>query len=623
MLKIKHIQFALIVFSLSFVSTNIIAQDVDSIKNFQLNEIEIRAKRINLGEYSNAITKDRLNNILDNNGFSLIRKGVYFAQDIYADGFKRGDINVVVDGERYHSACPNRMDSPLIRVNPLELSSVELVKNGCNIQSGLAGIVQFRRTVPEKEMKIRANISGSAGAMDGLDLAVATDLENHRISFRYAEGNPYKDADGNSFKDSYGYKDNFKYKLAEAMFRGALKDISYGMSFTYTDNVSFPYLRMDERLNWVYSAFAKYENHKVYFNYTHHIMDNALRVSPMFMETDAKNLTIGAIGDFYEVVYRNWDADNVFRSPKFDFTNQLIPNVSSYLVNLFKMFKLSEFIIHSKLGMSYQNVGETERQAFYQTVHKDAGTSRLFPIFSLGASYTKTISNNLGAGFMIEVNSEAPETETMFIAVKKPLGKPFWSGNPTLTQPIKSTLRGSVNYSNFVLELYGTQVWNYVNLTKVNSNGSMFLSYNNIDAIMLGANLNGKYEFVEIDASYIWAKNNTDDSPLAEIPPLRVATKLVSPEFSGFRVQLKHTYNDSQLRIDEFLTERATTSWNRFDVGINYNWNNFGIALDVDNITNAQYYQHLSFLRDPFASGKNIHEPGRVFRVTLKTNNLF
>jgi len=619
----RYSKFIILFISVFFFSTELISQNEDSLKNYWLNQVEIRAKRISLGEYSNEITKDRLNNILDKNGFSLIRKGVYFAQDIYADGFKRGDINVVVDGERYHSACPNRMDSPLIRVNPLELSSVELVKNGCNIQSGLAGVVQFKRSLPEEDLNIKANISVSGGAMEGMDLAIAGDFKNQRISFRYAEGKPYEDADGNSYVDSYGYKDNFKYKLAEALFRGNVNNISYGMSFTYTDDISFPYLRMDERLNWVYSAFARYKKHKIYFNYTHHIMDNALRVSPMFMETDAKNLTIGVIGDFYEVVFRNWDVDNIFKSPSFDFTNELIPNVSSYLVNLFKTFEFSKILIHSKLGISYQGVGETEREDFYSLVHSNIEINRLFPIFSLGASYTKSISNNFGGGIMLEVNSEAPETETMFIAVKKPMGKPFWSGNPTLDQPIKSTIRGSLNYSNFVLELYGTQVWNYVNLTKVNSNGSMFLTYDNIDAMMLGANLNGEYKFIEVDASYIWAKNNKNDSPLAEIPPFRVATKLVSPEIRGFRVQLKHTYNDSQLRIDENLTERTTTSWNRFDIGIIYNWNNFGIALDIDNIVNAQYNQHLSFLRDPFASGKNVFEPGRVFRITMKTNKLF
>ena len=136
-----------------------------------------------------------------------------------------------------------------------------------------------------------------------------------------------------------------------------MTNINYGMSFTYTDNISFPYLRMDERLNWVYSAFARYKNHKLYFNYTHHIMDNALRVSPMFMETDAKNLTIGAIGDFYEAVYRNWKADNYFKSPTVLITNDLIPDVSSFILNLFKTYDVSDLTLPSKLGFSYQSVG--------------------------------------------------------------------------------------------------------------------------------------------------------------------------------------------------------------------------------------------------------------------------
>ena len=44
-------------------------------------------------------------------------------------------------------------------------------------------------------------------------------------------------------------------------------------------------------------------------------MDNDLRNSKMLMVTGAQNLTIGIIGEFYEVVFRNWDADNRFTMP--------------------------------------------------------------------------------------------------------------------------------------------------------------------------------------------------------------------------------------------------------------------------------------------------------------------
>lgn len=39
------------------------------------------------------------------------------------------------------------------------------------------------------------------------------------------------------------------------------------------------------------------------------------------------------------------------------------------------------------------------------------------------------------------------------------------------------------------------------------------------------------------------------------------------------------------------------------------------VTLEVDNITDELYYQHLSYLRNPFASGSSVWEPG--ITVTL------
>ncbi len=39
------------------------------------------------------------------------------------------------------------------------------------------------------------------------------------------------------------------------------------------------------------------------------------------------------------------------------------------------------------------------------------------------------------------------------------------------------------------------------------------------------------------------------------------------------------------------------------------------VTLEVDNITNESYYQHLSYLRNPFVSGASVWEPGMT--VTL------
>lgn len=614
--------FLSVIFILTF-SITIKSQNEDSLKNYWLSPVEIQAKRVNLGELSNKISKDNLENILGKNGFSLIRKGVFFAQDIYADGLKKGDINVVIDGERYHSACPNRMDSPLTRINPLELESVDLSKNSSNIQSGLGGFIQFNRQAPSAVTGVKAELSVLAGAQEGVDFAVLGDYSNHRISLRYSNGSPYVDGENNTFKDSYNYKENFDFTLAEGSIRGKYNLLSYGASFSYTEDVSFPYLLMDERYNRVYSAHLRYDKHKVYCNYTDHMMDNDLRNNTMIMRTSVSNLTIGAIGNYYEVVYRNWDADNFFRNAQMNLTNDLMPNVSTYLVNLFHSMDFNNIKLHGKLGLSYKSAGEESRKVLYEEVYDDVNLDRYFPLFSVGASYLTALTNKIGAGMMLELNSESPETESLFIGVKKPGTKPAWVGNPTLDQPIKASLRGLLSYSDLSVELFASQVWNYSNLVKSTANEKNYLTFANVDAQMLGTNIYYNHENIELGVSYVWAKNTTNDSPLSEIQPLSISTKLISPEYYNLVGYIRHTYNDAQLRIDELLNEGKTPAWNKIDLGINYSWSNLSVSLDVENILDHNYYQHLSFLRDPFSAKSNVFDPGRTFRVTFKTNQLF
>ena len=148
MLNLSRQRLSLCMFFLGGCFSLLLGQKEDSVKVYALPSIEITAKKISFADKNLDPSKERLGGIFESNGFSLIRKGVFFAQDIYADGLKRADINVVVDGERYHTACPNRMDSPLTRVNPIELASVDLVKTNGDLLSGLGGVVKFHRKVP-------------------------------------------------------------------------------------------------------------------------------------------------------------------------------------------------------------------------------------------------------------------------------------------------------------------------------------------------------------------------------------------------------------------------------------------------------------------------------------------
>lgn len=593
------------------------AQDADSIRSYWLTPIEVTAEKTKWSEAEFPTERDNFENILNRGGFELVRRGVFFAQDIYSEGFKRADINVVVDGERYHSACPNRMDSPLTRVNPLEMEKLDMVKSALAQQAGLSGVLSFYREKPKDELRIKSALSGSAAAQQSIDGAMSIEKNNNRLSLRYATGLPYDDADGESFESLYGYEKNFAYQLAEVSYMGKQNDWEYGTAFSYTDNVSFPYLRMDERVNRVYSSFLSYKDNKIYFNYTDHVMDNDLRVSPMFMESAARNFTLGAVGRYYEVVYRRWDANNIMITPMMSISNHMVPNVSNITATLYDKIELDDFTLSGKIGLAHFSLGDEDRKSFYEQLYTDAETSRFFGTFALGAGYSSLINDEIGYGVLLEAASVAPETETMFIAVKKPMGNPAWVGNPAIDQPVRSTLRTSVNYETLRLEAFGTYVWNYVNLENAAAGGSKFLTYQNVDALLSGLSVHGAWRYYEFNAAYTWAENKTNSTPLAEIAPLSVTSKIILPEVLGVKTVIRHTYNDAQTRVDENLNESATPAWNRFDIKLVYAWNKIKLSLDIGNVTNERYHRHLSYLRDPFASGVNVYDPGRSVRLNI------
>ncbi|MEN8194222.1 MAG: hypothetical protein ABFS12_15485, partial [Bacteroidota bacterium] len=604
----------LCIFFLTGSSSLLLGQMEDSIKVYELPSIEITAKKISFGEKNLDPSKERLGGIFESNGFSLIRKGVFFAQDIYADGLKRADINVVVDGERYHTACPNRMDSPLTRVNPIELESVDLIKSSGDLLSGLGGVVEFHRAIPSENPKFQTGISGNAAAQNSVDAAFKFEGYSHMATLRYSTGSPYTDADGRSFKDhQYGYKDNYNYTLAEGSFQGVQKDFRYGGSFTYTEDVMFPYLLMDERLNEVYSAFFSYKNNKIYFNYTDHLMDNEMREGQMTMTTAAKNLTAGVVGDFYEVFYRNWDSDNEFTQRASGNTvleNHLIPNTKKISANIHDKFTFARFGISGKVGIVNQSMNDPDRESFFSSIHSDPSYNRWFPSFGLSLSYTNAIKNKIGYGFMLETASDAPALEELYISVQKPMTKPNWSGNPNLNQAVKGGVRAMLTYKNISLDVYYSQIWNYVNLTKIPGEKPV-QTYKNVDAQLLGTNFSFTSEYADLILSYTYGKNLTNDSPLSEIRPFESTLKLRSPEFWGMGLFANITYEAEQTRVDYMLSESTTPAWYRADIGIKYELDNLRINLEVENVTNQLYYKHLSFLRNPFASGAHVFEPGR------------
>jgi len=613
----KHILLSHLVL-VSLLSSAALSQ-TDSVRVYWLSPIEVTANRIFLGQQSSPTTKDNLATVFSQNGFALIRKGTFFAQDIYADGFKRGDLSVVIDGERFYNSCPNRMDSPLTRINPLEMVTVDMVKTSSALQSGLAGSVNFHRTVPRDPLRITAAASGASGASETFDLTGLVEGSAHRLTLRRSAGVPYLDADGRDFKTLYGYRENYRYSLTEGSFQGRQGELRYGGGYTYTENVSFAYLLMDEIYNKALNAFVSYEDHKLYFNYTDHLMDNSLRVSAGSMTTHAYNVTAGLVGDFYEATYRYWDANNSIITPMTRIDNQLMPGLNVFSAKAQETFRLDPVTIRARLGLQYNAVGERSRLDFHRKLYPDATSTRWFFLFGALVQSQTSFGKNWALGGLLDVTTNAPETEYLYVGVKKPMGKPWWAGNPELKQPVRATLRTSLNYSHVAqLELYGSYVWDYVYLTDRSLNSTSYVTYTNIDALLLGFNLSAEWDYAAVKLFYTWAQIEETRSPLSEIYPLRLEGTLTTPVFYGLSALGKVTYHAPQGRVDVDLDETPTPSWVKIDLGVTYRLEPLFFQLEVENLTNELYAQHLSYMRDPFSSGVRVIEPGRFFRFSIR-----
>lgn len=606
-MKIRNI---LILFIIIAASGDLYSQDADTVMTYQLSPVEVTARKTIMTESVLDPSKDRISGIFNSNGFSLIRKGVFFAKDIYVDGLKKNDVTVTIDNERYHNACPNRMDSPLTRVNPIELESVELIKTSGNLLSGLGGSVNFHRKEPEKEFTAKVGISGNAIASESADFAVKLEGMSHNVTARYVTGKPYKDAEERTFADLYGYKENFTYQLQEVSFQGMQGDFRYGGTFTYVRDVSFPYLLMDEKDNKVFNGFVSYKKHKLYFNTTHHIMNNELRVSPMFMETDARNVTIGLVGDNYELFYRRWDAFNVMSGMFGKLNNHLIPNAKTISAAVNKQFSFESILIEGKLGVVNERTEDSNNESIYLDVVDQPELNNIYPVIGLSVEYSGMIEREIGYAFMIESALTTPSTEELFISVKKPMTNPNWIGNPNLKQPFKIGLRSMFNYGNSNLELFYTNLTNYVNLYRINGIKPI-LTYTNVDAYLIGINASFRSEYFDFNASYTYAENRSNNSPLAEIRPFESRVKFKVPAVFGVNFYVAVQFQSEQNRVDLSLGERTTPSWYKADIGLRYSYKRFDLNLEFENITNQLFYQHLSYLRDPFSSGMSVFEPGR------------
>jgi len=648
-------------------------------ENLLLEEITVRGQNeppreesLTIREVRESSAKDVGEALKQVEGMSYVRKGA-IANDVVLRGFQRDNINVLIDGVRLHGACPSRMDPPAFHVDFAEVDQIKIVKGPYDVENpgSLGGLVDVKTRSAKKG--IGGDLGLTYGSFNSINSSVnasyGNDLYDGLIGYAYKRSDVPESGNGKLITDIYPAASPNRYlpstynsrayeintvwtKLGLNPTADSRTELNY--SYQDADHVLYPYLKMDanydrtNRLNWNYkiekiSPLVKELKLQAYWDKVNHLMDDRLRVSSLgktrsySMQTDATTQVAGAklngtfaVGpgslktgiDYYN---RNWNALNrrAMFTPAQPYTAlRMIPDV--YADNL-GFFTDYEMPLTDRLRLKAGLRGDLtwiETHAANPLVPEGTDTDFESISGNIQLTYVPLEGVELFTGF--GRSGRVPDAQELYIIVPAAPPAVTWRGNPDLDSTVNHQGDVGVKYSNdsfFVsASLFYSDLHDYVNFY---SQSATVKSYQNIHASMWGGELGSQialaYDlFLKGSLSYTQGENKDADTPLAEIPPLRGSVALRYDNGSWF-MEMAEYMAKRQDRVDSGLNEQETAGWATTDVKAGLNYQALSVIAGVDNLFDKQYYNYLSYLRDPFASGvgNKVPENGRNIYLTL------
>jgi iron complex outermembrane receptor protein len=611
-------------------------------------------------------------------GVYKIRKGG-IANDFVLRGFPSKDLNVLIDGQRIYGACPNHMDPAAFHVDFSEVDRIEIGKGPFDVknQGSLGGVVNIVTRKAERGLHATGNLSaGSYGFVNPSAVAsYAREAFSVLGGFSYRLSSPYTDGSGKRFTESVNYRtdlmDSDAFEIGTAWgsvsaspFSGHLAQLSYTRQ--QADHVLYPYLQMDavyddtDRLNAGYqinnlSGLVRSLRFQAYFSKVDHWMTDQYRTSSMSLpreysmgtlagtevlggkfETLLQDVTIGL-----EAYHREWDGTTQMAgsgyAPQFS-----IPYVRTDSFGLYSEYSksLSERLklnlggrLDSLTTAADESRANTNLYYAYNSTRRTSATNN-FPSGNARLVYRSAFGMEVGGGVGHTVR--VPDARERYFALKR-MGSD-WVGNPELKPSRNTGFDGTVSFrhQSLLLEsnLFLDYIDDYVSVipkSKVNMTPGVMnataRSYQNVNARMHGGEflisyLFTKRLFVSSDLSYVRGTRDIApekgilDSDLAEIPPLRSRTSM-RYDTGIFFGEVEGVFEGAQTDVDSTLGEQPTAGYGVANLRGGVNYKKLSLKLSLNNLFGRQYYEHLSYQRDPFRSGARVYEPGRNFLVNL------
>ena len=606
-------------------------------------------------------------------GISSVRKGA-IANDIVLRGFGRDDINVLIDGTRLHGACPNRMDPGSFHVDFAEIEKVSVQKGPFDVRNpgSLGGMVNIKTITPQRGWHATANTF--AGSYENINTSMNASYGGDKMDtlfgYSYRYGLPYKDGDGNRITEqeplassANRYKDDeiddkaYSIDTYWSQFGFNIEDmhrIKISYSRQEAQDVIYPYLLMDavydntDRFNIAYEGkdFSGVINKleaQFYFNQVKHDMTDWRRASSLgwaqgyMMRTFAETYTYGGkiglelcLGDGMlsfgmDYYMRNWDAETTLPTG----TQDSVPDVDMNNTGFY--FEYAQDVIE-KLSLTMgarfdhnKTRAGKDRSGLYNQYHHttDRTQSDDFVSGNLQLSYVFDENTLFFTGFGYACRP--PDPLERYFALEKPMIQPNWVGNPELDFVKNRELDFGMKYSRGVFlgkaMLFFSDIEDYISIFNAAGSVKSARSYRNVDATMYGGEIT-THLFLPLNISfqggisYTWARDDTFDKPLFEIPPLqgRIAVKY---DNTMYFYEIEGVFADDQHRTDSDLNEEKTPGWGIVNLKAGITYKKFDIFAGINNLFDRMFFEHLSFQRDPFRTGTSVPEMGRSVYVNI------
>jgi iron complex outermembrane receptor protein len=590
-------------------------------------------------------------------GIDIVRKGA-IANDVVLRGQQKDNINVFLDGVRLHGACPSRMDSPSFHFDFAEVEQIKIIKGPYDLTNpgGIGGVVNAQSKKASKGFA--SDLSLTYGSYDMVNAAATasygTDLFDALFGYAFKYSGVPESGDGkriteiypatspNRYRpeaiDSRAYEINTGWtKLGLNPTANSRTEISY--SYQDADHILYPYLLMDadydrtHQLNWTYriekvSPLVREIKLQSYWDKVRHLMDDRERFSaigkPRFysMQTDAITQVYGlklngafAAGpgtltagtDYYN---RNWDAINRTAANSY-LDTAMIPDVFTDNLGFFAGYELP--VVENVTLKGGVRTDLTWVNADKPSNKPSDSTDFAVVAGNIQLIWTPLTQLEITAGFGSGVRP--PDPQELYINSARQQGNPFL--NPTRNNEVDLGVKYSTDRFFVKAAIFNSSLDDYINLVQSGTTRS----FGNIDANIWGAEFGSQvalpYDlFLKGSLSYTEGKNDTDGRPLSEMPPLK-GTLALRYDVNTWFVEAAGNFANHQDRVDTVLNEQPTAGWVTADLKGGCNYQALSVYAGVYNLLDKFYYTHLSFQRDPFASGVKVPENGRNFYVTV------